>query len=435
PARSRLELVVASVIGGALVCTYYFPFVLGAIALVPLLALRRAAAARGVALPPTDLRRAGVVLAGSAVLSAPYWAPLVLSLLRNGGQVGFNRFYTSGFVDVRFRFLTFDVIGVVMLFGLVALLVTARRSVVSLALLSLLGAAFVYDLADYVGILANFPLLSTEANDVADAVLAAGAGIGAVELWRAARASTALRDRLGPNGVTAIAAVTAAVLGFSLAQTAVAGIPYVTEQRDARLPTGLLADFQRAAGRPVANSVVLTDSSALPAFLPVYVFNWPDVQTPFSPPGNYQDRTTFLRTLSGEHDPTAFALALLHNVFDRVDFVALNRGPSGAFQYTYYDDAFPRPPVVRTFQFAASLFSTRAFREVDTSTVTVFRVLRAHDPLRSLASCPRDPTRRACAVLASVERRYGGDLDGSVRDLAARWASARGRDPAPAVGG
>src|SRR5262249_32307025 len=165
----------------------------------------------------------------------PYWVPLALSVLRNGGQVGFNRFYTSDFVDVRFRFLTFDLIGVLMLFGLVSLLLTARRSSVSLALLALLGAAFVYYLADYVGVLSNFPLLSTEANAVADAVLAAGAGIGAVELWRAARASEALPARLGRSGITAIAAVVATVLGFSLAQTAVGAIPYVTQQRAARV--------------------------------------------------------------------------------------------------------------------------------------------------------------------------------------------------------
>ena len=435
PARSRVELVAASVIGGALVCTYYFPFVLGAIALVPLLVLRRAAASRGVALPPEDLRRAGIVLAGSAVLSAPYWAPLLVSVLRNGGQVGFNRFYTAGFVDVRFRFLTFDVIGVVMLFGLASLLVTACRSTVSLALLALLGAAFVYYLADYVGVLANFPLLSTEANDVADAVLAAGAGIGAVQLWRAAQGSEALRARLGRSGIAATAAVVATVLGFSLAQTAVEAIPYVAQQRAARVPTALLADFQRAAGRPVANTVVLTDISDLPAFLPLYVFNWSNVQTPFSPAGNYQDRTAFLHELSGEQDPTAFAIAMLHNVFDRVDLVALRPGSSGVFQYTFYDDAFPRPPILRTFEFDASQFRTRTFQEVDTSQVTVFRIRRAHDPLRSLASCPRDPTRPACQVLGSVTRRYGGDLDGAVADLAARWASARGRDPTATFSG
>ena len=192
---------------------------------------------RGMALPPIDLRRAGIVLGGSAVLSAPYWGPLILSVLRNGGQVGFNRFYTSDFVDVRFRFLTFDVVGVAMLFGLVSLLVTARRSTVSVALLALLAAAFVYYLADYVGVLANFPLLSTEANDVADAVLAAGAGIGAVQLWRAAHGSETLRARLGRSGITAIAAVTATVVGFSLAQTAVEAIPYVAQQRAARVPT------------------------------------------------------------------------------------------------------------------------------------------------------------------------------------------------------
>ena len=435
PARTRAELLVAAVIGAALVCTYYFPFFLGAIALVPLLALRRPARARGLDLAPRDLRSAGLVLGGSVVLSAPYWLPLVVSVVRDGGQVAFNRFYSQGVVDIRFRFLTFDVVGIVMLFGLGSLLVTARRSPVSLALLGLLAAAFVYYVADYVGILANFPLLSSEANDVADAVLAAGAGIGAVQLWRVARSSEALRARLGRRGVTAAATLTATILGFSLAQTAVTAIPYVTEQREARYPAALLADFQRAAGRPVANSVVLTDITDLPAFLPVYVFNWTDVQTPFSPAGRYADRTAFLQRLSREHDRQAFAIALLHNVYNRIDFVALRRGPSGAYLYDFTDDAFPRPPVERTFTYAAALFDTPAFHEVDTSSFTLFRVTRGGDPLRGLQSCPSDPNRAACQVLGTVAHRYAGDVDAHVLDLAARWASARARPPTATFSG
>jgi hypothetical protein len=422
--RSRAALVVAAVLGAALFCIYYFPFFIGAIMLVLVLALRRPAAARGVALPPEDPKQAVFVLGGAALLSTPYWVPIVIAVLRNGAQVAFNRWYTPDYVDLRFRFLTVDVIGVAMLFGLVYLLVTARRSVVSLALLGLLAASLVYYVADYAGVLTNFPLLSFQTNDVVDAVLAAGAGLGAAHVWRLARASEPLRARLGRGGVTAVCSVVAVVVSFSLVQTAIKGIPYVTQQRESHVPTQALDDFQRATGGHTTNSVVLTDVTELPVYLPLYVFNWWNAHY-MNPPARFNDRSAFLKRLSGETDPQAFAVALLHNVYDRIDYVALRTSPAGPFQYQFADDAFPRGVVERTFTYQQALFGSSAFRRVDTASFTVFLIRRHRDPLRALRSCPSDPSRAQCRVRGTVARRYGGDVDEDVLTLASRWEAAR----------
>ncbi len=425
PARSRAQLVLAAVIGAALFCVYYFPFFIGAIMLIVVLALRRPAAARGVHLAPHNPKDAAIVLGGAALLSTPYWVPILVAVLRSGAQVGFNRFYDPGFVNLRFRFLTFDVVGIVMLFGLAYLLVTCRHSAVSLALLGLLAASFVYYVADYVGVLVNFPLLSTDTNDLVDAILAVGAGLGAVQVWRVARSSEALRARLGRNGVSVIAAVTATVVAFSLAQSAIQAIPFVDQQRQSHEPTELLANFRRAAGRSVTNSVVLTDITELPTYLPLYVFNWTDVQTPSSPAGRYRDRTEFLDRLSRETDPQVFALALVHNVYDRIDYVALRPTAAGPFQYQFSDDAFPRGVKERTFTYPQRLFSSSVFRRVDTVSLTVFDIQRRHDPLAPLRSCPTHPRRDACRVLSTVAHRYSGDVEGEVLTLASRWEQAR----------
>jgi galactan 5-O-arabinofuranosyltransferase len=426
PARSRVALVVAAVLGAALFCVYYFPFFLGAIMLVLVLALRRPAAARGVALPPTDPKQAGLVLGGAALFSTPYWVPILVAVLRNGAQVAFNRWYTPDYVDLRFRFLTFDVIGLAMLFGLGYLLVSARRSPVSMALLGLLAAALVYYVADYAGILANFPLLSFQSNDMVDAVLAAGAGLGAAQLWRAARASEPLRARLGRGGVTAVLSVTAVVVSFSLLQTAVKDIPYVPQQRQSQEPTQALDDFQRATGGHTTNSVVLTDIVELPVYLPLYVFNWWDAHY-MNPPARFNDRSAFLKRLSKETNPQAFALAMLHNVYDRIDYVALRPSPAGPFQYQFADDAFPKGTVERTFTYQEKLFTSSAFHRVDTVSFTVFVIRRHRDPLAGLASCPSRPARDACRVLGDVARRYPGDVDAAVLSLASRWEAARRR--------
>jgi hypothetical protein len=59
--------------------------------LVLALALRRPAAARGISLPPANPKEAGLVLGGAALLSTPYWVPIIITVLRNGAQVAFNR--------------------------------------------------------------------------------------------------------------------------------------------------------------------------------------------------------------------------------------------------------------------------------------------------------------------------------------------------------
>lgn len=425
-ARSRAALVVAAVLGAALFCVYYFPFFLGAIMLVLVLALRRPAAAGGVALPPADPKQAGLVLGGAALLSTPYWVPILVAMLRNGAQVAFNRWYSPDYVDLRFRFLTFDVIGLALLFGLGYLLISARRSPVSMALLGLLAAALVYYVADYAGILANFPLLSFQSNDMVDAVLAAGAGLGAAHLWRAARVSEPLRAWLGRGGVTAVFSVAAVVVSFSLVQTAIKDIPYVQQQRQSQEPTQALDDFQRATGGHTTNSVVLTDVVELPVYLPLYVFNWWDAHY-MNPPARFNDRSAFLKKLSKETDPQAFALAMLHNVYDRIDYVALRPSPAGPFQYQFSDDAFPKGVVGRTFTYQQKLFASAAFHRVDTVSFTVFVIRRHRDPLAGLRSCPTQPGRAACSVLGAVARRYHGDVDDAVLTLASRWEAARRR--------
>ncbi len=296
----------------------------------------------------------------------------------------------------------------------------------SLALVGLLAASLVYYVADYVGVLANFPLLSFQTNDVVDAVLAAGAGLGAAHVWRIARVSEPLRARLGRGGVTAVCSVVAVVVSFSLVQTAIKGIPYVTQQRQSQVPTQALDDFQRATGGHTTDSVVLTDVTELPVYLPLYVFNWWNAHY-MNPPARFNDRSAFLKRLSGETDPQAFAVALLHNVYDRIDYVALRASPAGPFQYQFADDAFPRGVVERTFTYQQDLFGSSAFRRVDTVSFTVFLIRRHRDPLLSLRSCPSDPSRSGCRVLGAVARRYAGDVDEDVLTLASRWEAGRRR--------
>jgi hypothetical protein len=420
--------VVAALVGAALVGTYYYYFFIGATQLVLLAALRPAAARRGLDLGPRSWRHAGVVLGGTVVLSAIYWLPLLVSMLNHGTQALSNRFYSTGFVDLHFRFLTFDLVGVLLLVGLAYLVLTAWRSPVSLALLTLLGAAYAWSVLGYLLVLVHAPLLSFRANDLIDTILAAGAGLAAAHLWRAARGSEAVRARLGRSGTGLAALVVGTVLVVALGQQAIVAIPYVDQQRTAQVPTQLLADFDHATGGRAIGRVVLTDVVDLPVFRDVDVFNvWSAHYA--HPAALFSDRTRFLVRLSRERDPLAFAIALAHNAYDRIDFVALRAGPmvdsGGDLSYSYAADAFPSGTTTRKLLYPTSLFTDPLFNRHLTDSLVVFSLRRANDPARSLTVCARAPRRSGCAVLAELARHYPGDLDATTTSLIASWERAR----------
>lgn len=424
PPRSRAALLVAALIGAALVATFYYYFFIGLAQLALLAVLRPIAARHGIDLGPrVELRRAVTVLGGALVLSAVYWLPLLVSMVQHGAQTLNTRFYGPGVVDLDFRFLTFDLVGVLLLVGLVYLLVTALRSPVSMALVTLLASAYAWSVLGYVFVLLNAPVLSYRANDVIESVLAVGAGLAAVDLWRAASSSEAVRVRLGRAGHRLATLAVGGILVVALGQLAVEAIPYVTQQRAARVPTQLLSDFDHATHGRATGRVVLTDIVDIPVFRDVDVFNvWSAHYA--DPPARFTDRARFLERLSNDRNPTAFAAALAHNTYDTISFVAF-RPPSGNFEYDYGADNFPNGSVTRQISFPTPLFGNALFQEHRTDTVIVFTLRRARDPLRSLEPCARRPSRAVCAALGDLARRYPGDLDSSLTSLIARWQHAR----------
>ena len=111
-----------------------------------------------------------------------------------------NRYYDPTYSEVPLRFLEFDLVGWLMLFGLVYLAVTALRSIVSMALATLVGAAYVWFFVGYIGVLVDIPLLTTKTTALIEVGLLAGAAVGAIELGRATLRAPMLQDRVGSRG-------------------------------------------------------------------------------------------------------------------------------------------------------------------------------------------------------------------------------------------
>lgn len=426
PPGSRLGrggLAVGIAVGAVVALTYWYLLAIGLLQLAALAAARRWWRAHGRRAEPTSWRDAATVLGGIVVVTIPYWLPLAVSMLTTPGMRTMqNRYYTADEVSLPLPFLTFDLEGMVLLAGLVTLLVRAPRHRVALHVLGLLGAAYALYLVGYLAFLADNPLDTLRTVGLIEFLLAVGAGLGAADLWR-----LATDGRLGArvDRTTAVAVVgVAAVVGvFAFGQDAVRDMPFLSEQRAAEHPTRLLDGFARATGGDYEDAVVLTDVTDLSAFLPTYVFNTSNAHYSH-PSARFADRADLITRLAREPDPEVFALALLHNRYDDVDYVAL-REEGGGLGYTWLDDAFPSGVVQRSVTFPTTSFDTPAFTRHRASGLTVYRVHRSEDPLRRLRGCGVRPAPERCAVLGPLLDRYSEHLDDDARDLATRWRARR----------
>jgi galactan 5-O-arabinofuranosyltransferase len=420
---SRGAAAVGILLGAVVALTYWYLLLIGLLHLAVLLALRRRFRRQGLVPQPPSLRDVALVLGGTALVTAVYWLPLAVSFLTtSGAQTMQNRFFTADEVSLPLPFLEFDVKGMILLFGLLALAVTASRRMLSLHLLGLVGAAYVLYVIGYIGFLADTPLDTLRTHGLIEFSLATGAALGAADLARLLWTKQ-VHELVDPSMARGAIVVLAVVVVFAVGQTAVRDIPYLNEQREARYPTALIDTFKRGTDGRYEDSVVLTDITDLSAYLPTYVFNTSNAHYSH-PSALFNDRADLLKRLANETDTDVFALALAHNRYDRIDYVAL-KGGANVLTYEYLSDAFPRGVGFESLEFSRDSFSSPLFTETADRGIAVYRVNRDRDPLLALRSCPRDPVAPKCAVLGQLLLRYSGDLDDETRDLATEWRKRR----------
>jgi len=412
-------------LGAVVALTYWYVLLIALVHLAGVLVTRGWFRRHGRPPEPASRRDAAVVLGGIVAVTIPYWLPLAVSYLTTAGaRTMQNRYFTADEVSLPLPFLHFDLEGLVLLGGLVALVVTAHRRRVSLHLLGLLGAAYALYLVGYLAFLADNPLDTLRTTGFIEFVLAAGAGLGAADLWRVATTAD-LGTRLDRTAATAVLAIGAVAAVFAFGQGAVRDMPFLDEQRAATYPSALIDGFVKATDGDYEDSVVLTDVTALSAFLPLYLFNSENAHYSH-PAARFDDRARLITALAGERDPEVFALALLHNRYDQVDYVALKPGVQG-LGYAWLADAFPNGAAPRSVTFREDSFATDAFEALpgSGSGLEVYRVRRGADPLRTLRACPTHPDRSACTVLGTLLDRYSAHLDDETTLLARRWRAAQ----------
>ncbi len=395
PGRRRLILL--GVLGAVMISTYYYFLFIGLLLLAVALIVRRIP--RWQALGPRNPLAVIEVLGWSAILSSWYWGPLLWAAIQHETWDPLqNRFYGLGDVSAPLPFLNFDLVGLILLGGLLYLTVMARRSPILRTLALLLVAAYAWYALGYVSVLVGVPLLPGKTVFLVEWILAVAAALGVLDACRWLRPRAA---QLWPAWLVLLLVVV-----FALGQSVPKNIQFVKEQRAEKYPGRLLAGYQRAVGDHT--EVLLTEVVPLDLYLPnVYLFNAWNANYA-NPVAGFEDRAAFVRRLGHEHDPDVFALALEQNRFDRISQLVFYLGSR---TYSFEDDNFPNGTKRRVIEFPPEAFA--GFTQIVTRDL---EILVPPDAPLQYASCKS---------ILLAERRYRGYLRASMQVRARQCAKDR----------
>ena len=328
--------VALGVVGALLVMTYSYFFALAVIAFVLHLVAERAAGT----IDRQRIVRSAKVLAVTGIVSAPYWLPLVLSILRSDQPSSLaNRWFNAGHTTLPMPMLENTPVGVVALVGFVYLVWAVKRDAVARGLLTFLVAAYCWYLLGALGVATDHPLLSFRGKPMIPMVLLFGGLLGLVRFTEFAS------SRWDRDDVARVAVALAVALGVYVSQT------FVSEIRDSSLIkaaneasiSSAASDLENTIESLVGRHATLVSSRLdLLVLYPNHAFVVWDAHYAH-PAAEFDQRVAYLRDLSHVNDPQEFADRAAHNPYDAIDAFVLNVDPdTDELVYTVTADDFPK---------------------------------------------------------------------------------------------
>jgi len=262
----------------------------------------------------------------TALVSAPFWAPLIATALRVGIEPLQNRWYEPWMAALP-ALMAPDLVGLVQLVGLAGCIYYFRRVAAARAIALLWLAVLGWNLVGYIGIMVDTPLLYERMNhlllplSIAGAAVALGQAIdwGGPEPWR----------RIVHPAAVCLVLVAHGQEFVRFKDTELYDLAVTTKTPDAILAPEVADAY--------AGAVFLTDYVELNAYLPVFYFINHNAHFAH-PSSHFRERLKFVSLISRSNNPAFVAWMLSHNRFDAVDYVwFVGRA------MTIYDDNFPGP--------------------------------------------------------------------------------------------
>jgi len=336
-------IVAGGIIGTAIFLTYYYALFVGGLLLV----LRLVLARRWTFIQWAGRwhwRACGMVLVGTAVVSAVYWLPLLISALTNGYGPAQQRYHHLSSTGILFSYMVFTFPGILFLGGIVYAL-RRSRTPINRGLLLLTGATSVFYLLGTLLGMIDRPVNLIKAYEFV--IYLAGPFVGLALAGLLTWARKAKRYRYVIPVLASIA-----VIFFLHNFNAVAKGEMVRTARTATVPSW---NLDKAKMPAIRGTVFLTPYDEFYAFYPVYAFI-ANNEHYSHPASRIKQRFDFLDLLQGVEDPTIFHIALRHNIFDAVDYF-MPRLKNGNLEMRVYLSNYPNKYARKDLRFDTNVVS------------------------------------------------------------------------------
>lgn len=382
PEPGRWSIALLAVAGVVLALSYYLLFVILVVALVALVVVsgdvRRRAAGR-----------AAWLCGGVALLTAPFWIPLVGIVL--GGSAAQGHYVTPAFFRVVTGFGRPPALTLLAALSIGLLVLTWRRAA-SQAIVVLLAVLVVYQLVSVVTLVVVHQQLQPHR---AVAMLWAAYGAAVPVAFAGLRRRREPLGRLLQPAAAGVAALAVFALGSGLGADLAAGrLTRAAHVRVDLRPTTAISRFiTRSEGLPPERLTVLSADTALLVTRPYWSF-LPLRARYANPQARLPQRVATLRRAAACRRPACLARRLRRTPFGAVDALVLLRTFSG-LQVPTQLDAFP-DPLRGVLRFRPALLSGRYWIRRDIGPYAAFvmrrRPLPAGAPVRPGDGGPaRDP--------------------------------------------
>ncbi|MFI5890865.1 arabinofuranosyltransferase [Actinoplanes sp. NPDC051513] len=341
--------VVLGLIGAVLFTEYYYFFFLVPFVFV----LQYFEGRRRGAYNWRETGRTALIFGIAALGSAVYWAPLLWNMLTAPNVESLNnRWISLGSGLLALPMLEPSVFGALCLIGLVFLVVTAKEAL-SRAMLIILVALYVWQVAGFPFMVVDKPLMSFRMRELVPVLLLAGAAMAVV------RASKYAVNHISRDVVWRLAATGGLFLAIFAGDRFISAV--LTDAHyahDQTLPNGKLPPYHtpsavvfKAPPEPLTkvidaqyrgegHAVVLTDRNDVMALYPYYGFVQYNVNYSH-PTSQFHPRLDFLRDLATAAGPQDFADRTATNPYDKIDAIVLSYKDKNTLRFRFRDDDFP----------------------------------------------------------------------------------------------
>jgi len=310
-------------LGALLFMTYYYWFFIGLLSIVLRYILKFILGNREF-LKSSLLKEKILVLVWTAIFSAIYWLPLLISIIRYGSESMQSKWFHKGYLALNLPFFGFSAVDLVYLLGFIYLIVRFKKihnSRYAILLLSMLVLLLIDRLIN----LTESSIQTRKILELLPVFLAISSGFGVALFYRVLKMKL---PRLRPVFVILVV-----FFVFYHGNSHADQISESKYQKAMKLqvPVEDIAVFESVDYR---GKVFLTDHYLEASYIPYYFFicHWgPSAHTA----SRYNQRISFLRYLGRFGNERQVAFLLRNNIFDTVDYFYLPQYENGG--HVYYD--------------------------------------------------------------------------------------------------